>query len=63
MEATRQGNRMTEIKSVKLDATKVAARARREEKTATFTAEQRANTILRNRVAQRATQSQRARFS
>lgn len=54
---------MNEIKSVKLNATKVAARAKREEKNATFTAEQRAKAILRNRAAQRASQSQRARFS
>ncbi|WDG18177.1 hypothetical protein [Microbacterium sp. Clip185] len=54
---------MAEIKSVKLNATKVAERAKRESKAATFTAEQRAKTILRNRAAQRANQTQRARFS
>jgi len=63
MEVIREVDRMTEIKSIKLNATKVAARAKREEKTATFTAEQRARTILRNRAAQNATQSQRSRFS
>jgi hypothetical protein len=54
---------MIEIKSVKLNDARVAARAQREKTTSTFTAEQRAKTILRERAAQRAQQSQRERFS
>lgn len=50
---------MAEVKSVALNEAKVAARAKREAKAATFTAEQRANTILRKRAARRATQSGR----
>lgn len=53
---------MARVNSVTLNATKVAARAKREEKTATFTAEQRAHTILRNRAAKRPAQSKRALY-
>lgn len=63
MDVTEEVAQMSEIKSVKLNEAKVAARAAREQKTATFTAEQRAKTILRERSARRAQQSQRARFS
>lgn len=63
MDVAPEVDQMTEIKSVKLNAEKVAARAVREQKTASYTAEQRAKTILRERAAQRAQLSQRARFS
>jgi hypothetical protein len=56
-------DQVSEIKSVKLNAGKAAARAKREQRTASFTAEQRAKTILRDRAAQRAQASQRANFS
>lgn len=63
MDITQEVEPMVEIKSVKLDDVKVAARIQRDKKASAFTAEQRARTILRERAAQRAQQSQTARFS
>lgn len=51
---------MAEIRSVKLNPTKAAARAKREEQTANATAEQLAKSIIRKRAFQRATQLKRA---